>query len=139
LRFWDTSALIPLVVDEGDSRKMKEVYGADDSVATWLGTQVECVSALRRKERMGELTAAEAKDSLSLLGELSEGWTEIGMTEQIRKTALRLLAVHPLTAADALQLSAALDWAERIEGEPRFISLDERLKDAASREGLFCP
>lgn len=139
MRYWDTSALIPLVVEEEDSHTMNQLYGTDDSVATWWGTQVECVSGLRRKERMGELTPTETQDSLALLDELSKGWTEIGMTEAIRKTALRLLAVHPLVAADALQLSAALDWAERIEGEPRFISLDERLRDAASREGLICP
>ena len=138
MRYWDTSSLVPLVMEEERSHEMEEVFREDDSIATWGGTSVECVSAIRRKERMDQLATRAAQDSIALLDELSQGWVEVEPTGQIRNTALRLLAVHPLIAADALQLAAALDWAGRTDGGARFISLDQRLSDAASREGLTC-
>ena len=138
MRFWDTSSLVPLLMEEERSHEMVELFREDDSIATWWGTSVECASAIRRKERMDELDMRAAQDSIALLDELSQGWVEVEGTAQIRSTALRLLAVHPLIAADALQLAAALDWAGRTDGEAHFISLDQRLSDAASREGLTC-
>ena len=138
MRFWDTSSLVPLLIEEERSNEMEELFREDDSIATWWGTSIECASAVRRKERMDELATRAAQESVALLDELSKGWVEVEPTSQIRNTALRLLAVHPLIAADALQLAAALDWAGRTDGEARFISLDQRLSDAASREGLIC-
>jgi hypothetical protein len=43
---------------------------------------------------------------------------------------------HPLRAADALQLGAALRWAENNPRGHRFHTLDSRLTDAARREGF---
>jgi len=48
---------------------------------------------------------------------------------------MRLLRIHPLRAADALQLAAALTAAEN-PGALAFVSLDDRLSDAARREGF---
>jgi predicted nucleic acid-binding protein len=70
---------------------------------------------------------------------MANGWTEVQPDEAIRKRAIRLLSVHSLTAGDALQLAAALQWSDDRGGGGEFISLDERLRDAASREGLICP
>ena len=50
--------------------------------------------------------------------------------------AERLLAVHPLTAGDALQLAAALIWARERPARLRFVCLDEQLRRAAGREGF---
>jgi predicted nucleic acid-binding protein len=137
--FWDASSLVPLLIDERETNRMEEIFEADSSIATWWGTKVECASAVRRRERTGELSSMDAMQSLALLEDLASGWTEAEPTNGIRSMAVRLLAVHALTAADSLQLAAALDWAARSRGEARLISLDERLKEAASREGLVCP
>jgi len=55
--------------------------------------------------------------------------------EEVRRQARRLLRVHPLRAADALQLGAAIVWAGRYEGR-EFVSLDARLREAARLEGF---
>ena len=60
----------------------------------------------------------------------------IAPTDDVRRRAARLLAVHPLRAADALQLAAALVWVEEQPHGERFVSLDGRLRDAAAREGF---
>jgi len=50
---------------------------------------------------------------------------------EICTRALRLLAVHPLRAADALQLAAALVWFRDHPAGLDFVCLDERLRTAA--------
>ena len=56
--------------------------------------------------------------------------------EELAATALRLLASHPLRAADALQLAAALVWARGRPSGHELVSLDERLRTAATLEGF---
>ena len=139
MRYWDTSALVPLMVDEGSSQQMEDVFRTDRSVATWWGTRIECISAIRRKERDGQLEPEEAAQASLLLEALAGDWAEVQPGLDLRSLAGRLLAVHPLRTGDALQLAAALRWASEIPDEAEMISLDERLKDAAMREGLLCP
>ena len=139
MRYWDTSALIPLVVEEKDSQEMEQLFRADESVATWWGTRVECLSAIRRKEREGCLGADAANRACAALETLADDWAEVRPVFELRMTASRLLAVHPLTAGDAFQLAAALRWAGAMSEGAEMISLDTRLKDAAAREGLTCP
>jgi predicted nucleic acid-binding protein len=70
-----------------------------------------------------------------VLALLQEAWVEIQPQEAVRALAGRLLRVHPLRAADALQLAAALVWA----GSPavgEMVVLDRRLREAARLEGL---
>jgi predicted nucleic acid-binding protein len=57
-------------------------------------------------------------------------------TEEVRRRARRLLAVHSLRAADALQLAAALVFCEDEPGRADFACLDDRLRGAASKEGF---
>lgn len=139
MRYWDTSALIPLVVEEDRSPEMKELFQDDPEVATWWGTRVECASAIRRREREGGLDSEEANRASLLLETLAKDWAEVVPGLELRATASRLLAVHPLSAGDALQLAAAIRWATEIPNEAEVITLDERLKDASMREGLLCP
>ena len=54
----------------------------------------------------------------------------------MRETATRFLRVHPLRAADALQLAAAFVVAENRPSSLELITLDDRLGDAARKEGF---
>jgi hypothetical protein len=49
---------------------------------------------------------------------------------------MRFLRVHPLRVADALQLAAAFVAAERRPPSLQIVTLDERLADAARKEGF---
>ncbi len=60
-------------------------------------------------------------------------------SDAVRSTAQRLLRVHPLRAADSLQLAAAIIAAEHEPGTLEFVSLNARLNEAASREGFRVP
>jgi hypothetical protein len=115
---------------------MLSLLGQDPKVVVWWGTPVEIYSAIARQERAGQLGPVEATAALLALEALAEGWLEVQPSSQVRKTAQRLLRVHPLRAADALQLAAALTAIEERFAGGTFVCLDDRLADAARREGL---
>lgn len=132
MRFWDSSGVAPLLLSEPSTAAVLESLAEDPDQCVWWGTPVECASALARVERDGG-RVAQAFDRLD---EFARTWREIDASDAVRRVAIRLLRVHPLRAADALQLGAAIVAAE---GEPRslpFVTLDDRLATAASREGF---
>lgn len=136
MRYWDTSAIVGLLVDEAASEPIREEHARDVEMTTWWATQVECVSALARLEREGGLSPAAASDAFRRLIGLAAGWAEVMPTERLRATAERLLRVHPLRAGDALQLAAASAAAEDHPRSLAFVTRDARLALAADREGF---
>jgi predicted nucleic acid-binding protein len=102
----------------------------------WWGTPVECTSAVARREREGALSAADAARALDRLRSMAEEWQEVLPTDTVRATAQRLLRVHSLRAADALQLAAAILGAEREPASLELVCLDDRFAEAAHREGF---
>ena len=136
MRFWDTSAVVPLLVIEPASATVRRLADADPALVAWWATRTECISALARRRREGQLTARSEAATRRALDALAGSWSEILPGDGLRQRAERLLAVHPLRAADAFQLAAALVWAR---GEPRgrtLVSFDDRLREAAEREGF---
>jgi len=134
--FWDSSALVALLVDEPESTARTAVLEGDPLMAVWWATPVECESALQRRIREGSINATAARLARERLAVLAEAWHEVNPTAAVRKLALRLLRTHPLRAADSLQLAAAL--ALEAAGLPdfRFACADQRLNSAAELEGL---
>ncbi|HYO46839.1 MAG TPA: type II toxin-antitoxin system VapC family toxin [Gemmatimonadota bacterium] len=139
MRFWASSGIVPLLVEEDPSRAALELLGSDPSIVVWWATPTECVSALARREREGELTALEFTESLKRLDALTAAWQEVAPVEPVRATARRMLRVHPLRAADALQLAAAAIVAEGAPTTLEVVTLDERLAAAAHKEGFRLP
>jgi hypothetical protein len=137
MKFWDSSALVPLFAAEPGTRALQSLYMRDPEVVVWWGTLVECASAIARLERDGALAPADAAESFFRLDALAPSWMQIDPSDEIRETARRFLRVHPLRAADALQLAAALVAAERRPPTLAFVTLDDRLRDAAGKEGFL--
>lgn len=134
--FWDTSALIPLVLPEARSAALTQAVTADREVTIWWGTPVECLSATYRRHRETPLPAPVLNAALSRLRAVVEDADTVAPTDEVRRRAGRLVAAHPLRAADALQLAAALIWCEEQPAGEIFVCLDERLREAARREGF---
>lgn len=136
MKFWDSSAIVPLLVSEPSSSAVLATYEVDPEVVAWWGTEPECVSALARLEREGSLAAPSIAEGLRRLAALARSWREVQPVTAVRQTAIRLLRVHPLRTADALQLGAAIVAAEDHPATLPFVTLDERLAQAAEREGF---
>lgn len=136
MKFWDASAVIPLLLAEPQRAALLGELERDPVMLVWWGTPVECVSGIARREREGALGAEQARAAIERLRSLSLSWQEVLPTDAVRATAQRLLRVHALRAADSLQLAAAVLVAERDPATLPLVSLDERLCDAAAREGF---
>jgi uncharacterized protein len=136
VKFWDASALVPLLVAEPVTRRLQALAARDPDMLAWWGSAVECASALARLERAGQLDARGAALAFDRLKQFSAGWHEIEPSEVLRENAIRFLRVHALRATDALQLAAAFIAAERRPPSLDLVSLDDQLADAARKEGF---
>jgi uncharacterized protein len=136
VRFWDTSAVVPLVLEEPSSAASRRALRADNVMAVWALTRTELVSAVRRRERAGDLDAAGVATALRRVEARAARWTEVDALEHVRQRAERLLGVHALRAADALQLGAALALFDDRPRNRFFVTRDAGLAGAAGREGF---
>lgn len=134
MRYWDSSAIAPLLVQESQSDNMARLFREDPAVVTWWGTSVECVSAIARHERDGALSTTDAAAAIGILRALT--WMEVPATDLVREQTTRLLRLHPLRAGDALQLGAAIVAADFQPSTLELVTLDGRLAAAAEREGF---
>ena len=116
---------------------MTEERARDPEMVVWWATEVECESAIARVEREDVLSSAEAERSRELLADLTDLWREIEPGDLQRRGARRLLRTHVLRAADALQLSAAIVASDGDPAALEFVTLDDRLADAARLEGFI--
>lgn len=145
MNFWDSSAIVALVADEPLAPVALKVLDGDRQMAVWWGTSVECLAALARKEREetapgdSEADTAVAAVRVRRLEGLAARWHEVHPGQRLRALARRLVRVHPLSAADALQLAAAITFAEDEPEGVGFLSFDAQLNRAASREGFTLP
>ena len=128
--------MVALLVEEPQSARRREAIRRDPMIVTWWGSRIECASALNRLEREGRFEGGGFDCAVEQLGLLAEAWIEIEPIEQVRKRALRLLRLHPLRAADSLQLAAALAAADEDPQRLDLVSSDDLLSRAAHREGF---
>ena len=133
--FWDASAIVPLCVGQAGGSLAREAL-RDSSIAVWWGTPVETASAFARLARAGELDPQNLRVAMTRLAALREMWIEVQPSEGLRDLAEELIERHPLRAADALQLAAAVVWSRRHPRKRAFVCLDGRLAEAAGKEGF---
>jgi predicted nucleic acid-binding protein len=134
--FWDSSAIVPLLVSEPSTRRLQTLAAQDSAMLVWWASEVECVSAVARLERGGTLSPSAVAFALKRLAQLAVGWQEIDPSDVVREAAARFLRVHALRAADALQLAAAFLAAQGRPATLEIVTLDERLGAAARKEGF---
>jgi predicted nucleic acid-binding protein len=70
------------------------------------------------------------------LMDLANAWLELDDVRAVRQRGIRILEVHALKAADALQLAAALLAVQDRPEQAGFVTLDSRLGTAADAEGF---
>ena len=136
MRFWDSSAIVPLCLTEPTSKQIRKILREDEDIVVWWATRIECLSAFERRRREGILHAEAASNAKKVLVSLAAGWSEVLPSELVRRRAERLLATHALRVADALQLAAALVWAEEAPEALDVISFDQNLREGALKEGF---
>jgi hypothetical protein len=134
--FWDSSALVAALLEEPRSRQLIDAFDADPVPVIWWGTPLECHAAVVRAVREKRISREEATEAAERLREARTQVREVAPLEAVRTRAMRLVSAHPLRTADSLQLAASLIWCEESPASETFVSLDQRLRDAARREGF---
>jgi uncharacterized protein len=136
MKFWDSSALVPLHLDELATEPMRRLLRDDPVVIVWMLSSVELLSAIARLRRNSSgLDDLLHVARLEVLNRWSQ-WSRVTHVDAVRRRAERLVGLHPLAAADALQLAAALVASRDRPETLDFVTLDKRLATAAQLEGF---
>jgi predicted nucleic acid-binding protein len=136
MRFWDSSAIVPLLIEEPTSTRCRQLLRADPAQTVWCLTRVELTSALARLGREGALTTSEIVRAERRCDGLATRWSEVDALGEVRDQAQRLLRVHALRSAEALQLGAAVVAVDHRPRGRQLVTLDDVLADAAAAEGF---
>lgn len=134
--FWDSSAIVPLLVNEPKTRGAHAILKKDRNLTVWCLTYLEATSALNRRLRTDEIHFGHFRAGEERLKKLTHAWDQILFSDRLIQLSARLLRTHPLRTADSLQLAAALIAGGNDPSQVNFFSCDDRLNEAAEREGL---
>ncbi|HEY9084525.1 MAG TPA: type II toxin-antitoxin system VapC family toxin [Candidatus Tyrphobacter sp.] len=138
--FVDTSALVKLYVREPGTAEMLQIVGSEETHALALAsvTPLELRSAVRRRERAGDLSSEVASQILErFTAQFETRFERVPVNEPLVEQALGLVDRHGLRAYDAVQLAACLQWkSSGMAGDPIFACADGALLAAARAEGV---
>jgi uncharacterized protein len=123
-------------VNEPATSVAESLLAEDEAMVVWWASRTECLSALKRKRREGNLDGTGEAQAKARLMVLELAWSEVKPVTRVRLLADGYLEVHKLKAADALQLGSASRWLEDEPTTTEFVSLDKELRAAAKREGF---
>lgn len=134
--FLDASALAKRYVEEAGSPVVLEFLSKGPCAVSRL-SEVEVASALCRRHREKELGVAQRDTALAALKADCQDLYVVEITPFVTARSAELLVRHPLRAADALQLASCLELRDELrELGTRMLAFDQRLLEAAAREGL---
>jgi uncharacterized protein len=123
-------------VAEAGTRHARRWIAEDPVVVVWTLARVELLSALARRRREEPRAARVLARARREVLEAWSEWSEVTAVEAVRRHAERLVESHPLRAADALQLGAALIAADGAPSSLELVTFDEQQAAAAEREGF---
>ncbi len=133
LAYFDSSALVKLIVDKEGSRDVAVLWDGADAVASSRVAHPEARAALAAAHRAGRLDDAghdQAKDAWS---ELHAALRMVELTAEVEEEAARLAEAHALGGFDAIHLASA----SMLPGaQPIVATWDRRLLQAAKSAGL---
>ncbi len=131
--YFDTSALIPLIIDEPSSSSCERLWNEATRTVSVRLLYVEARSALARAQRLGRLTHRGLASAVALLDDLSAQVDHVEITDRLVRTAGDLAEEHQLRGYDAVHLAAAQTVADV---DTVFASGDQNLIATASHLGL---
>jgi uncharacterized protein len=133
IAYFDTSALIPLLVDEPGSERAARLWDVADNVVAVRLIYAEARAALAQATRMGRLRAADLTTALDGLEGLYASLDLLEVDERLVRRAGELAQHHALRGYDAVHLAAA----ERVRDDATVMAAGDRgLCTAAGSLGM---
>ena len=136
MKFWDASALVPLIIRDAASDLVRPWLEEDADMIVWSLTRLELVATIESCTRQGQLSARQRTVALARIERLAREAHEVSDVSAVRSRAVPLLARHALGPAEAAQLAAALLVADPDPASLTMSVLARPLAEAAEREGL---
>lgn len=138
LYYLETSALVKLYVHEPGTENMLSLVSspAGNRFVILSLAQVEFRSAVRRRERDGQIPGSDANEMIESFRRHSEGRFMVErFSDFLLDVASMLIDRHGIKAYDAMQLAGYLTLRARLGIDtPIFVCADRKLLDAAERE-----
>lgn len=131
--YYDTSALVKLMITEEGSELARELWSGPYSAVSTILTYAEGRAALAAAHRAGRLSRKDFERSLETFESLHESLLSIEVDEDLVRAAGDHAIEFGLRGYDAVHLATALDLGDE---EVVFVTWDEALRRAASSMGL---
>ena len=107
IAYFDTSALIPLLVDEPGSERAARLWDVADHVVAVRLIYAEARAALAQATRLGRLAAADLASTIDALEGLYANLDLLEVDEHLVRRAGELAQHYALRGYDAVHLAAA--------------------------------
>ena len=107
IAYFDTSAIVPLVVDEPGTEAAGTIGDRADRLISTRLARVEARAALARAARIGRLTSRQLLAAKPELDGLLDQLDLVDIDDELVRSAAELAEVHALRAYDAVHLAAA--------------------------------
>ena len=107
IAYFDTSALVPLLINEPTSEICRKVWNSASTVLSTILAHTEASAALAQAERQDRIDVPEHAAALALLELIWDRTDVIGTAEPIIRRASQLSAVYSLRAYDAVHCASA--------------------------------
>lgn len=131
--YFDTSAIVPLVVEEPGSELCHGLWMQAETVITVRLMYAELRAALAMARRLGRIEESQHDDAVETVEVLLTQVHHVEVTESLVRHAGGLAHDHALRGYDAVHLAAAL-----LVAGPRtvLVSGDRHLAEVAGRQGM---
>lgn len=136
MSFWDSSAIVPLCLNEVRSQSARMYWRGFPERYVWREAPIEIASAIARRLRERSISEHDVVFAETRLADLETRWRDIETTDRCRNLARTFPKLYGLRALDSLQLAAALVWCKELPNKKDFISADNRLCRAAESAGF---
>jgi predicted nucleic acid-binding protein len=139
LYFLDTSALVKLYVQEPGTDRLLHLISdqPENRFAVLTISVVEVRSAIRRRQRAGDIEASIAVEVLeSLQRHMESRFLRQAVNDIVIDTALEMIDRYSLRAYDAVQLAGCLVICRAAAEAFTFVCADHQLLEAARSEQL---
>ena len=133
IAYFDTSAIIPLIISEPTSDRCNRVWDESSRVVSVRLLYPEARAALAKAERMGRLSATQHVAAVVELETIITQIDHVEVTETLAHRAGELAQAHGLRGYDAVHLAATAAVAD---SDVVLVTGDSDLANAANSIGI---
>ena len=133
IAYFDTSAIIPLIINEPSSDRCNRLWNDSSRVVSVRLLYPEARAALAKAERMGRLSATQRSTAVVELESIIAEVDQIEVTEALARRGGELAQAYGLRGYDAVHLAAASAIAD---SDVVLVTGDSVLANAANSIGI---